>query len=172
MASDGAPIALAHSQRRNGIAIPSPAIRPRDWPGSFPARFATASRANRIVPSGVGNRYGMCTRSRTFPRKSTSTRSPLRRPIFSPRKYAPFLASRMGVLGWPTFPRTGSPRLISSSFSRPRMITETVCAERPLIRAISAFAVGPWLLRSVRTIRSLWARSPRWLEPRTDSRGS
>ena len=45
------------------------------------------------------------------------------------------------------------------------MITETVCAERPLIRAISDFASAPCWRTSDNTSRSLWARMPDWLDP-------
>ena len=46
--------------------------------------------------------------ARTLPRKSISTSSALRRPIFRPRKKAPSGLSDIGIEGWPILPRTGS----------------------------------------------------------------
>ena len=105
-------------------------------------------------------------RPMTRPRKSISTRSTDRRPIFSPKKKAPSAASDIGTEGWPILPRTGSPRSSSPSSSRPRMMTETVCAERPVIRAMSDFASAPCWRTRLRTSRSLCARMPHWFDPR------
>ena len=46
----------------------------------------------------------------------------------------------IGIDGWPILPRKGSPRSSNPSCSKARMITDTVCADRPVIRAISVFA--------------------------------
>ena len=40
-------------------------------------------------------------------------------------------------------PRIGSPRTSNPSASRLRMMTETVCADSPVMRAISDFASAP-----------------------------
>src|SRR6056297_2754526 len=73
----------------------------------------------------------------------------------------------MGTDGWPTLPRTGVRFSSRPSFSSARMMTETVCADSPVIRAISAFAKGPTCRISERTNLSLCARTPLWLDPRT-----
>ncbi len=51
------------------------------------------------------------------------------------------------------------------SFSNDRMMTETVCGDRPVRRAISDF--GRLLRRRTRdsTRRSLWARTRVWFAP-------
>ena len=87
--------------------------------------------------------------------KSTSVRSAERRPIFSPRKNAPSGFRCIGTEGWPIRPRTGSPRNNSPSCSSARMITETVCAESPVIRAMSDFASPPCWRTKDSTNRSL-----------------
>ena len=46
------------------------------------------------------------------------------------------------------------------------MMTDTVCAESPVSRAISAFDSAPSRRRIERTKRSLWARTPVWFVPR------
>jgi hypothetical protein len=84
----------------------------------------------------------------------------LRRPTFTPTKNAPSGSSDSGTIGWPTLPRCGTPRRSSRSASRWRMMTETVCAESPVIRAISDFASGPWRRTRLSTRRSFCARMP------------
>ncbi len=46
------------------------------------------------------------------------------------------------------------------------MMTETVCAESPVIRAMSDLARLPCWRTSDSTSRSLWSRMPLWLVPR------
>ena len=46
------------------------------------------------------------------------------------------------------------------------MITDTVCADSPVIRAISDLASGPCRRTRLSTSRSFWARIPAWLVPR------
>ena len=122
--------------------------------------------AKCTVASGSGKACTRLARAFTRPRKSVSTSSTLRRPTLSPRKNAASGTSRIGTEGWPTLPRTGSPLAISPSSSSTRMMTETVCADSPVARAIPALAMGPWRRRSVRTRRPLWSRMAPWLEPR------
>ena len=104
--------------------------------------------------------------ARTLPRKSISTSSALRRPIFRPRKKAPSGLSAIGIDGWPILPRTGSCRSSRPSSSSSRMMTETVCAESLVMRAISVLARLPCWRTSDSTRRSLWSRMPLWLVPR------
>ena len=52
------------------------------------------------------------------------------------------------------------------------MITETVCAESPVIRAISDFASGPFRRTRLRTSRSFCARIPAWFVPRCSDTGA
>ena len=47
------------------------------------------------------------------------------------------------------------------------MMTDTVCAESPVSRAISALASDPLRRSRVSTSRSFWARMPLWLVPRS-----
>ena len=52
------------------------------------------------------------------------------------------------------------------------MITETVCAERPVIRAISDFASAPCRRTRLSTSRSFCARIPAWFVPRCNGTGA
>ena len=52
------------------------------------------------------------------------------------------------------------------------MITDTVCAERPVIRAISDFASAPFRRTRLSTSRSFCARIPAWFVPRCNGTGA
>jgi hypothetical protein len=54
----------------------------------------------------------------------------------------------------------GVPRTSKPSFSNARMITDTVCADSPVVRAMFAFGKPSWRRTSESTKRSLWARTP------------
>ena len=61
--------------------------------------------ARRRIGEGRAGRAG-----ERAPQKSISTRSQLRRPIFSPNEKAPSGSSETGTVGWPTRPRSGASR--------------------------------------------------------------
>lgn len=53
--------------------------------------------------------------------------------------------------------------------SSPSMITDTVCANRPVNLEISVFGIRTILPTSVITTRSFWLRMPLWFDPLIDS---
>ena len=89
-----------------------------------------------ITSDGIGYSKTLLIDPNSWPRKSTKTKSALLRPIFNPNENTPFGFRLIGIEGCPTCPRCGLPLSKSPSFSNDRIITETVCADRPDLRAI------------------------------------
>ena len=158
----------AQSQIWKGIAMPRPAIRLRCSGGILRVSSFMPFMVKDKISSNFGKRWVDWRLSISSPRKLVRTSSALRRPILRPKKNAPSGHRRIGTEGCPTLPRTGSPLTSRPSASSSRMITDTVCADNPVARAISALASAVWRRTSVRTSRSLRARIPLWLVPRAD----
>lgn len=72
-------------------------------------------------------------------------------PDLQSQRQHPIRFSATGVSGLPTLPRWGSPFTTSSSASSLRKITETVCGDSRVLRAISAEAIAPcrWIRDSI-----------------------
>ena len=131
---------------RSGAASARSAIRPA--PAHARARSRESSRASE-------RRSVRWARFRTAPRKSTSTRSQLRRPILRPSEKAPSGSSDIGIVGWPTRPRSGASRLRRPSACSRFMIAEVDCTESPVSLATSILDRGPKRRTSESSRRSL-----------------
>src|SRR6218665_129396 len=109
-------------------------------------------------------------RARTWPLKSPSSQSALRRPILMPTAKAPSGFRPIGTEGCPTRPRSGASRRSNCSSSSRAAIRPMACAVRPVTRAISALARLPWVRSACNTTRSVNWGSGRWLEARWRSK--
>ena len=123
----------------SGAATPTPCSRSRSAGWQRLAQLAQPLvDRRRTACRGRGSRSSSDRRSRTWPAKSTSSMSMLRRPILMPMENAPSGFSAIGTEGWPTLPRTGSSLRTRPSASSRAMMICTVCAVRCVSRAISA----------------------------------
>ena len=104
--------------------------------GDAAAQDGAAVSSRRRIAVGAPAARRACA-----PRKSTSTSSALRRPIFSAEEKGAFGIERHRDRRLADRARAAAPaRSSRRSASSSRMITDTVCAESPVIRAISDLA--------------------------------
>ena len=164
-ASGGKFSSRSQPARVRGIAIPAPRIRPRCSAGSSAIRLGRFSSINRMVSAASGSAKRSVRRARTVPSNPIAIRSSDLRPILIPIDTAPRGFSAKGVDGWPTRPRILSPLRSSSLAVRRFTITVIVCAERPVMRARSAFVSHPWRRKREITSLSLYCPTLTWLPP-------
>ena len=151
----GAPTFSAQFQSSNGMEMPIPAILAR-WSGSRePGQLAIPLLRAKSIKHPDRDRDKSCEGFALRAQKIHQNQISAAPTDFQPIEKAPCGSRDMGMEGCPTLPRCGSPRSRSPSSSNERMITETVCGERPELRAISDFGRLWWRRTSESTSRSL-----------------
>ena len=147
----------APPRRRRPLASP--------WRRASDSRAPACFRARETACADRDTRSRSTSRHTTWPAKSITSTSRLRRPTLMPIEYAPSARSAIGTDGWPILPRTRACFSSRPSSIRRSTIIDTVCVDSRVSRAISAFGSGPCKRIACSTMRSLNCRMPTWFEP-------